>query len=415
MRIAIVGTGISGLAAARALAQVHDVTVFEAADRPGGHTNTVRVDLGDETHEVDTGFIVFNEPNYPLFTRLLDELQIETAATEMSFSVTDERSGVVWSGRFPGGVFAQRINAFRPAFWRMLVDVTRFNRRARQILESRTQPDVSLEDLLADGRWSPEFVNWYLVPLGAAIWSANPATFTRYPADSFARFFDNHGLLRLRGSLSWRTIPGGARRYVDAIIRPLGTRLRTGTPIEKIVRRDHEIELYVAGSGPERFDHVVVATHSDQALALLGDPSPSERAILGAFRYQANTAVLHTDERMLPPLRRAWASWNYHRPAEDGDVAAVTYHMNRLQGIRSRHEICVTLNRGDEIARDAVLATIPYSHPVFDRGAVAAQQRHSEISGQRRTSYCGAYWGYGFHEDGVASAQRVCAELGVRW
>ena len=287
MRIAIVGTGISGLAAARALAQVHDVTVFEADDRPGGHTNTVRVDLGDETHEVDTGFIVFNEPNYPRFTRLLDELQIETAATEMSFSVTDERSGVVWSGRFPGGVFAQRTNALRPAFWRMLVDVTRFNRRARQILESRPQPDVSLEDLLADGRWSAEFVNWYLVPLGAAIWSANPATFTRYPAESFARFFDNHGLLRLRGSLPWRTIPGGARRYVDAIVRPLGTRLRTATPIEKIVRREHEVELYVAGTGPERFDHVVVATHSDQALALLSDPSPSERAILGAFRYQA--------------------------------------------------------------------------------------------------------------------------------
>ncbi len=415
MRIAIVGTGISGLAAARALARVHDVTVFEADDRPGGHTNTVRVDLGDETHEVDTGFIVFNEPNYPRFTRLLDELQIETAATEMSFSVTDERSGVVWSGRFPGGVFAQRINAFRPAFWRMLVDVTRFNRRARQILESRPHPDVSLEDLLADGRWSPEFVNWYLVPLGAAIWSANPATFTRYPAESFARFFDNHGLLHLRGSLPWRTIPGGARRYVDAIIRPLGTRLRTATPIEKIVRHEHEVELYVAGTGPERFDHVIVATHSDQALALLSDPSPSERAILGAFRYQANTAVLHTDERMLPPLRRAWASWNYHRPAEDGEVAAVTYHMNRLQSIRSRHEICVTLNRVNEIAPDAVLATIPYSHPVFDRGAIAAQQRHSEISGQRRTSYCGAYWGYGFHEDGVASAERVCAELGVRW
>jgi uncharacterized protein len=414
MRIAIIGTGISGLAAARALAQLHDVTIFEAADRPGGHTNTVRVDLGDETHEVDTGFIVFNEPNYPRFTRLLDELQIETATTEMSFSVTDEGSGVVWSGRFPGGVFAQRANAFRPAFWRMLVDVTRFNRRARQILESRPQPDVSLEDLLADGRWSPEFVNWYLVPLGAAIWSANPATFTRYPADSFARFFDNHGLLRMRGSLQWRTIPGGARRYVDAIARPLGTRLRTATPIEKIVRHRDEVEIYVAGTGPERFDHVVVATHSDQALALLSDPSPSERAILGAFRYQPNTAVLHTDARMLPPLRRAWASWNYHRPAEDSEVAAVTYHMNRLQSIRSRHEICLTLNRVDEIAPETVVATIPYSHPVFDRGAIAAQQRHSEISGQQRTSYCGAYWGYGFHEDGVASAQRVCAELGAR-
>ena len=413
MRIAIVGTGISGLAAARALAQVHDVTVFEADDRPGGHTNTVRVDLGDETHEVDTGFIVFNEPNYPRFTRLLDELHIETAATEMSFSVTDEGSGVVWSGRFPGGVFAQRTNAFRPAFWRMLVDVTRFNRRARQILESRPQPDVSLEDLLADGRWSPEFVNWYLVPLGAAIWSANPATFTRYPAESFARFFDNHGLLRLRGSLPWRTIPGGARRYVDAIVRPLGTRLRTATPIEKIVRRDDEIELYVAGTGPERFDHVVVATHSDQALALLSDPSPSERAILGAFRYQPNTAVLHTDARMLPPLRRAWASWNYHRPAQDGEVAAVTYHMNRLQALSADREFCVTLNRTDAVDPAKVIRKIEYQHPVFTRAGVGAQRRHGEISGRGRTHYCGAYWGWGFHEDGVVSALRACAPFGV--
>ena len=394
---------------------MHDVTVFEAADRPGGHTNTVRVDLGDETHEVDTGFIVFNEPNYPRFTRLLDELQIETATTEMSFSVTDERSGVMWSGRFPGGVFAQRSNTFRPAFWRMLVDVTRFNRRARQILESRPHPDVSLEDLLADGRWSPEFVNWYLVPLGRG--------------DLVRQSGDVHALPRrlVRPVLRQPRAPPPAR-FAAVAHHPRRCPTVCGcdrstaghAPAHRNADREDRAPPTTrssstsAGTGPERFDHVVVATHSDQALALLSDPSPSERAILGAFRYQPNTAVLHTDERMLPPLRRAWASWNYHRPTEDGEVAAVTYHMNRLQNIRSRHEICVTLNRVDEIAPEAVLATIPYSHPVFDRAAIAAQQRHSEISGQGRTSYCGAYWGYGFHEDGVASAQRVCAELGVR-
>ena len=415
MRIAIVGTGISGLTCAHVLAPVHDVTVFEADDRPGGHTNTVRIDLADETHEVDTGFIVFNEPTYPGFNRLLGELGVDSAPTDMSFSVTDERTGVVWNGSSVGSVFAQRANTVRPGFWRMLRDVARFNRRARAILDAPVECDLALEEFLADGPWSREFLDWYLVPLGAAVWSADPTTFTRFPAAAFARFFDNHGMLQLRDRIPWRTVPGGARRYVDAISRHLGPRLRVATPIDKIVRRDDHVELRPAAGEPETFDHVIVATHSDQALALLADPSRAEREVLGAIRYQPNTAVLHTDATMLPPLRRAWASWNFQRPLDDRRVATVTYHMNRLQNLESRHEICLTLNRTDEIRPDAILARIEYAHPVFDRDAMRAQQRHAEISDRDRTSYCGAYWGYGFHEDGVTSARRVCADLGVPW
>ncbi len=304
MQIAIVGTGISGLAAAHAARKGARRDSFESADRPGGHTNTVRIELPDETHDVDTGFIVFNEPNYPGFTRLLHELGVESAPSDMSFSVTDERSGVVWCGRSLDTVFAQRTNALRPAFVRMLLDVTRFNRRARSILADDRGRELTLDELLAGGRWSSGFLDWYLVPLGSAIWSADPNTFTRCPADSFARFLDNHGLLHLRGAMPWRTIPGGARRYVDAISRELGSRLRLATPIEKIVRHDRHVELYAAECGSRLFDHVVVATHSDQALALLGDPTTAEREILGAVRYQPNTAVLHTDPRMLPPVRQ---------------------------------------------------------------------------------------------------------------
>jgi predicted NAD/FAD-binding protein len=415
VRIAIVGTGVSGLTCAHVLAPVHEVTVFEADDRPGGHANTVRIDLADETHEVDTGFIVFNEPTYPGFNQLLGELGVDSAPTDMSFSVTDERTGVVWNGSSVGSVFAQRANTVRPGFWRMLRDVARFNRRARAILDAPVECELTLEELLADGPWSREFLDWYLVPLGAAVWSADPTTFTRFPAAAFARFFDNHGMLQLRDRIPWRTVPGGARRYVDAISHHLGPRLRVATPIDKIVRRDDHVELRPTAGEPETFDHVIVATHSDQALALLADPSRAEREILGAIRYQPNTAVLHTDAGMLPPLRRAWASWNFQRPVDARRVATVTYHMNRLQNLESRHEICLTLNRTDEIRPDAILAAIEYAHPVFDREAMRAQQRHAEISHRDRTSYCGAYWGYGFHEDGVTSARRVCADLGVPW
>ena len=414
MRIAIVGTGISGLVCAHLLHREHDVTVFEADARPGGHTNTVRVELPGETHDVDTGFIVFNERNYPAFTRLLDRLGVASHPSDMSFSMVDERIGLEWCGTSARTLFAQRRNLARPAFHRMLVDVARFNHVARRLLDERDDSDATLADLLSTGRWSRGFVDWYLVPLGSAIWSADPQTFLHFPASTFARFFDNHGLLGLSGRPQWQTVAGGAARYVDAILAPLGDRVRLSTPVEKITRRDPGVELLAAGAPPETFDHVIVATHSDQALDVLSDATDTEREVLGAVAYQPNVATLHTDTRMLPRHRRAWASWNYHRLRDITDRATVTYHLNRLQGLRSEHEICLTLNRPDAIDPQRVLATFGYAHPVFDAAAVRAQRRAAEINGRNGTSFCGAYWGYGFHEDGVQSALRVCEQFGAR-
>jgi predicted NAD/FAD-binding protein len=410
MRIAIVGSGVSGLVCAHVLGRSHHVTVFEADDRAGGHAHTVRVDLADETHDVDTGFLVYNDRNYPGLVRLFESLGVATKASDMSFSVSDDDSGIEWRGTSLTTLFAQRRNAVRPAFLRMLADVVRFNRAARALLVSSEEPQLSLADLLASGRFSSRFAEWYLVPLGSSIWSADPATFLDMPAVTFARFFDNHGLLRYGDQPSWRTVVGGSRRYVEAIAKPLGRELRLASPVSKISRRDDGVELQ-SEAGPERFDHVVVATHSDQALNLLSDPSPQEREVLGAIRFQPNRATLHTDARLLPKNRRAWASWNYHRLTDQPDQATLTYRLRSLQGIDSAHEILVTLNRDDVIRDEQVLARFDYAHPVFDRPAIAAQRRHEELNGQQRTWFCGAYWGFGFHEDGVQSALAVCRRL----
>ncbi len=410
MRIAIVGTGVSGLVCAHLLARRHDITVFEADSRPGGHAHTVRIDLADETHEVDTGFLVYNERNYPGLVRLFDRLGVATKASDMSFSVSDDASGVEWRGTSLTTLFAQRRNALRPAFLRMLADVVRFNRMARSLLDQEHPTDRSLAELLADGHWSSRFIEWYLIPMGSSIWSADPGTFLNMPAVTFARFFDNHGLLDYGDQPSWRTVDGGSRHYVEAILGPLGNAVRLSSPVAKVTRRDDGVELHT-DMGPERFDHVVLATHSDQALQLLSDPSVPEREVLGSIRYQPNRATLHTDERLLPRSRRAWASWNYHRLADQPELATLTYRLASLQGIDSAHEILVTLNRDDAIRDDRVLARFDYAHPVFDVPAIAAQRRHEELNGDRGTWFCGAYWGYGFHEDGVQSALTVCRRL----
>jgi predicted NAD/FAD-binding protein len=410
MKIAIVGTGVSGLVCAHLLSRRHDVTVLEADDRPGGHAHTVRVERPDGTFDVDTGFLVYNERNYPGLVRLFDDLGVATKPSDMSFGVRDEVQGVEWKGTSADTVFAQRRNLVRPAFVRMLVDVVRFNRRARGLLERPADTSVSLGELLEDGRWSRSFLDWYLIPMGSAIWSADPATFLGMPAVTFARFFANHGLLDYGDQPDWRTVEGGSRRYVDAILSPLGRAVRLDDPVTKITRTADEVEIHTA-HGPERFDQIVVATHSDQALELLSDPSPVEREVLGAIRYQPNRATLHTDERLLPTSRRAWASWNYHRLADRPGVATLTYRLRSLQGIDSREELLVTLNRQDAIDPATVLGTFDYAHPVYDVAAVAAQGRQEELNGRDRTWFCGAYWGYGFHEDGVESARVVCRRL----
>ena len=410
MRIAIVGTGVSGLVCAHLLARRHDVTVFEADGRAGGHAHTVTVDLPDGSVDVDTGFLVYNERNYPGLVRLFDTLGVATRPSDMSFSVADEVSGLEWRGTSFDTVFAQRRNLVRPTFLRMLADVVRFNRTARDLLTGPADASVSLGDLLDRGRWSRQFIDWYLVPMGSAIWSSDPSTFLDMPAVTFARFFANHGLLEFRNQPAWRTVEGGSKRYVDAVVRPLGRAVRLDEPVTKITRSPGGVELATV-RGPERFDHVVVATHSDQALELLSDPNRAEREVLGAIRYVSNRATLHTDRTLLPHHPKAWASWNYHRTPTRPDRVTLTYRLRSLQGVDTADELLITLNRDDVIDPDTVLRTFDYEHPVYDGDAIRAQRRHGEINGVDRTWYCGAYWGYGFHEDGVESARSVCRRL----
>jgi uncharacterized protein len=413
MRIAIVGAGVSGLVVAHLLHRRHEITVFEAGDYAGGHTNTVRVDTANETLDVDTGFIVFNDRNYPRFGRLLGQLEVASQPSTMSFSVSDATGDFEYSSASPNGLFAKRAHLVTPWFHRMVADLARFNRAAHELLE---QPgnDISLGSWLERERFSPAFVERLIGPQVSAVWSADPAQRWSFPARFLAEFFDNHGVLSFRGRPRWRTVAGGSARYVEALTRPFAHRLRLATPVAAIARRPDHVLVTARGHDAERFDEVVIATHSDQALALLADATDREHQILGAIPYQRNDAVLHTDVRMLPRRRRAWASWNYHLLERPGDRTTVTYHMNRLQSLRTDVQLCVTLNRTAEIDPDRVLRTIGYEHPVFTRDGVRAQRRAGEIDGHNRTSYCGAYWGWGFHEDGVASAARVAARFGGR-
>jgi uncharacterized protein len=416
VRIAIIGTGIAGITAAHLLEEHHEVHVYEADERPGGHANTVTFDFPGGPVAADTGFLVYNERTYPLFARLLARLGVATHPSEMSFSLTDLRYGLEWRGTSLSTVFAQRRNALRPAFLAMLADVVRFNRLSRALLAGTGRHDGSgsLADLLAEHRWSTGFLDWYLIPLGSAIWSADPETFTQIPARTFVEFFGRHGLLGPGDQPAWRTVTGGSTRYVEAILEPLRRRgrLHLLTAVTKLRRHERGVELLTA-AGPAAFDHVVVATHSDQALALLGDPTDQERRVLGDLRYQPNRATLHTDTALLPSNRRAWASWNYVRPAGRTDRATLTYYLNRLQGFEAERPVLVTLNRDEVIDPSQVVASFDYAHPVIDQAAEAAQASQRALSAGA-VSYCGAYWGYGFHEDGVRSALAVCERFGAR-
>ena len=409
MRIAVVGSGISGLVAAHLLSQRHQVTLFEAADRLGGHTNTVDVrDAGGREFAVDTGFIVFNERNYPNFTRLLDELRVATQPTSMSFSVRCDRTRLEYSSE---SLFAQRRNFVRPSYWRMLLDVVRFHRLAPAAL-GHDDDGLVLGRFLEEGRFSRSFIDRHIIPMGAAIWSTDPVSMMRFPAAYFIRFFQNHGLLSLYGQPRWRVIRGGSRSYLGPLTRPFRDGIRTSSRVERISRKQWAVEIVAAGAAPEAFDHVVLACHSDQALAMLADPSAPEREVLGALRYQRNEAVLHTDTGLLPRRRAARAAWNYHVTERPGPVS-VTYDMNRLQGLVADHTFSGTPHRSEDIRPERVLRRFVYEHPVYTPEAVAAQRRHGEISGRQRTSFCGAYWGYGFHEDGVDSALRVAAAFDI--
>jgi uncharacterized protein len=416
MRIAVIGTGISGLTASHLLRLRHDVTVFEQEDRPGGHAHTQMVRVGETLVPVDTGFLVYNERTYPGLIRFFDRLGVRTAPSNMSFSVADEVSGVEYRGSSLGSLFAQRRNLVRPEFLRMLADVVRFNRLGHQMLEESLDTFTTLQDLFDQGHWSRGFLNWYLVPLGSSIWSSSPEHFLSMPALTLFQFFARHGLLGVGDKPSWRTVSGGSVNYVEAVLAPLRAegRLRLSTPVTAVVRNDDGVELRVAGVDPEQFDHVVIATHSDQALRLLDRPTVAEREVLGAISYQWNQLTLHTDEQMMPANRRAWASWNYFHPRDPAPAVTMTYHLNSLQDLGAVPSLFLTLNRDEEIDSSRVVCRLGYAHPVIDRSAVAAQSRHKEINGGV-TSFCGAYWGSGFHEDGVQSALAICNELGSRW
>jgi uncharacterized protein len=413
MRIAIVGAGVSGLVAAHLLHREHEIVVYEANGYAGGHTNTVRVDTERETHQIDTGFIVMNDRTYPNFTRLLEHLEVETQPTHMSFSVKCEHEDFEFAGT-PRGLLCQPRNLLSPRFQRMIADLLRFNRELRRLL-GRAETGESLRDFLARHSFSRAFTDRLIVPQVSAVWSADPLRTFSMPARFIAEFFANHGMLGFRDRPRWSTVSGGSARYVEALTAPFQERIRLDSPVRSIARLTDGVEVAAAGGDLERYDHVILATHSDQALALLNDPSPQESRLLGAIPYQQNEAVLHTDSALLPRRRGARAAWNYHLLREPKAQSTVTYYMNHLQRLQADRDFCVTLNRTEAIDPAKVIRTISYSHPVYTQAGVAAQSEHGAISGLAgRTHYCGAYWGWGFHEDGVLSALRACAPFGVK-
>jgi predicted NAD/FAD-binding protein len=418
-RIAVVGSGIAGLACAHVLGRRHDVVLYEADSRLGGHANTVDVDDPDVGRlAIDTGFIVHNDRNYPNLVRLFCELGVETFDTEMSFAVTDRdpaspTHGFTYRATSPNTLFADRRNLVRREMWRMLGDIARFYRAANRFLEL-PEASITLDQFVADGGYSREFLELHLIPMGAAVWSADPATFGDYPAQALLTFLSNHGLLGVRDRPQWRSIRGGSRTYVDAIANRFPGRIRLSSPVTSVVRDDDGALVHTA-SDRERFDRVVLAVHADQALRMLHEPTPVESKLLGAVRYQPNRATLHTDTSLLPPQRRAWAAWNYDRRSAEQQRAAVTYDLTTLQRLPVERRYLVTLNSDDSIDPARVVASFDYDHPVFDIPAIDAQSRFDEIDGIDRVHFCGAWWGHGFHEDGIRSALRVCERIGVTW
>jgi predicted NAD/FAD-binding protein len=408
MKVAIIGSGISGLSCAHYLSVDHDVHVFEANRKIGGHTATVDVQLGTGRYAIDTGFIVFNDWTYPNFIALMNELGVASKATEMGFSVRDPLTGLEYSGTNLNTLFAQRRNLFSPAFIGMIRDILRFNRDSVDDLESgRIDDQQTLGTYLARNGYGQKFIRYYLSAMGSAIWSADCATILEFPVSFFVRFFKNHGLLSVSDRPQWRVIQGGSRQYLQPLCARFAERIHTGVPVEKVVRqKGRGVTLHMADGRQLAFDQVVIATHSDQALELLESPSVAEREILGAIPYQSNDVVLHTDVRMLPRRTKAWASWNYTL-GQNEERAVVTYNMNILQGIEAPETFCVTLNNMAAINPHKILGQFQYDHPVFSRAGMLAQGRWGEINGVNNTWYCGAYWHNGFHEDGVVSALRV--------
>ncbi|BAS40411.1 NAD(P)/FAD-dependent oxidoreductase [Klebsiella grimontii] len=409
MNIAIIGSGIAGLTCAWRLAGQHQVTLFEAASTPGGHTATVDIATPQGTWAIDTGFIVYNDRTYPRFMGLLSELGLSGQKTQMSFSVHNPQSGLEYNGHSLSSLFAQRRNLVKPAFWGLLTEIVRFNRQAKQALAGAFDPGATLQTFLERHRFSPFFARHYILPMGAAIWSSSLQEMRRFPLALFLRFFENHGLLDIRQRPQWYVVPGGSREYVRALLAQRGDRLRLrlNAPVQNVIRRQEGVTLQLA-SGEQHFDQAIFACHSAQALAMLADPTSAEREILGDIGWQQNEVVLHSDPRWLPTRKRAWASWNYRLSEQDQASACVTYNMNILQGLPADAPLfCVTLNPPTPVDPHFVWKRMVYEHPLFNPQSWSAQMRREEINGRQRSWFCGAYWYNGFHEDGVRSALDV--------
>lgn len=417
MRIAVIGGGISGMLSWYLLQRNYDVTLLEANDYLGGHTATVDVEVEGQKYAIDTGFIVFNNWTYPIFNKFIAELGVAALPTEMSFSVKNTQNNLEYNGNTFVSLFAQKRNIFRPSFWKMLLEITRFNKLGKQLVEvDHADLDLELGAFLDKHGFGAGIRDNYLLPMGAAIWSAGLTDMPKFPVRFFLRFFNNHGLLNINDRPQWSVIKNGSRSYVEALLAKVGKeKLRLNQKITGVSRQADGVTVYYADGTTEQFDKVVFACHSDQALALLKDASAQESSVLGGIAYQQNEVVLHTDTRLLPTRKAAWASWNYNLDSQLSDRSTLTYNMNILQRLTAPVTFCVTLNNTANIAPDKILGVYHYAHPVYNAMTIACQQRRAEINGQRNSYFCGAYWYNGFHEDGARSAVDVAAMLGVRY
>ena len=407
MKIAIVGGGISGLTTAYLLSREHEVILYESNDYIGGHTNTVTIEMNGSPVPVDTGFIVNNEQNYPNFSHILSDLNVSTQPTSMSFSVKLIEPDLEYNGSSFKQLFGQKKNLLRPRFYQMLWDILRFNRQAPGLLESNSY-DITLGEHAIECGFSQDFIHHYLVPMGAAIWSSSPSAILEMPAYFFIRFFKNHGMLNLNDRPQWRTITGGSCQYVNKMIASFAKNIRLGHKVSSVERLNDRVTV-----DGDSYDHVVFACHSDQAIEALSDPSVYEKDILSKISYQKNEIIMHTDTSIMPAREDLWAAWNYHSQGNDDSPVAMTYNMNILQDLDIKETICITLNSLNLINPDLILGRHIYSHPQFTTESMKAQERWMEISGGNRTHFCGAYWGNGFHEDGVNSALRIANFFGI--
>ena len=413
-RVAVIGSGISGMAAAYLLSRKHEVCLFEKEARLGGHTHTHQIDTSCGTLPIDTGFIVHNDRTYPNLVRLLGQLGIARQASDMSFGVSCRSTGFEYSSRGLRGLFAGGGKWRRPSHYRFLAEIVRFNREARKLLQDPANAEISLREYLQANRFHGDFTRYYLHPMAASVWSTSLDEIEDFPAFTLIRFFENHGFLGLTTQAQWFVLDGGSSAYIALLTSPYRDQIRLGASIRAVTRTEGAVTLRFESRPDEHFDEVVFACHAPQTMQLLEDPTPVERQVLNSFRTSRNETLLHTDSRLLPRQTEARASWNYHLGTER-QAATLTYHMNRLQNLPTKEDYCVTLNHRESVEPTKILREMTYFHPLYTLDAVRAQSRWAEISGKNRTHFCGAYWFYGFHEDGLNSAIRVADKLGVSW